>query len=269
MDVRSASPRSASTSCTTRRSGDNLERIVETLRLAASRADVVLVCGGLGPTEDDITRDAIAALAGVPLVFHEELETMLREKFRRWSAIGSMPESNLRQASVPEGARWIVPDRGTAPGLIVELADGVRLYAVPGVPDEMREMVGGTILPELRSMAGGDVIASQVLRVAGLGESAVAERLADLFADAENPTIAYLASMGEVKVRLTAKAPVGRPRRARCWRRSPPRSARASATWCSPSTTSRWRRRCCACSARPAARWRAPSRSRAAAWASG
>lgn len=187
--------------------GDNLERIVETLRLASARADVVLVCGGLGPTEDDITRDAIAAFAGVPLVFHEELETMLREKFRRWSAIGSMPESNLRQASVPEGARWIVPDRGTAPGLIVELADGVRVYAVPGVPDEMREMVGGTILPELRSMAGGDVIASQVLRVAGLGESAVAERLADLFADAENPTIAYLASMGEVKVRLTAKAP--------------------------------------------------------------
>ena len=187
--------------------GDNLERIVETLRLASARADVVLVCGGLGPTEDDITRDAIAAFAGVPLVFHEELETMLREKFRRWSAIGSMPESNLRQASVPEGARWIVPDRGTAPGLIVELADGVRVYAVPGVPDEMREMVGGTILPELRSMVGGDVIASQVLRVAGLGESAVAERLADLFADAENPTIAYLASMGEVKVRLTAKAP--------------------------------------------------------------
>ena len=132
---------------------------------------------------------------------------MLHEKFRRWSAIGTMPESNLRQASVPEGARWIVPDRGTAPGLIVELDGGVRLYAVPGVPDEMREMVGGTIVPELRALAGGDVIASQVLRVAGLGESAVAERLADLFAAAENPTIAYLASMGEVKVRLTAKAP--------------------------------------------------------------
>jgi nicotinamide-nucleotide amidase len=187
--------------------GDNLERIVQTLRLAASRADVVVVCGGLGPTEDDITRDAIAVLAGVPLVFHDELGAMLHEKFRRWSAIGSMPESNLRQASVPEGARWIVPDRGTAPGLIVELDGGVRLYAVPGVPDEMREMIVGTILPELRSLVGGDVIASQVLRVAGLGESAVAERLADLFATAENPTIAYLASMGEVKVRLTAKAP--------------------------------------------------------------
>ena len=186
--------------------GDNQERIVATLRLAASRADVVLVCGGLGPTEDDITRDALAELAGVALVFHDELETMLRAKFRRWSAIGAMPESNLRQASVPEGARWIVPDRGTAPGLVVHLPEGARVYAVPGVPDEMREMLTDPILPELRAMAGGDVIASRVLRVAGLGESAVAERLADLFASAENPTIAYLASMGEVKVRLTAKA---------------------------------------------------------------
>jgi nicotinamide-nucleotide amidase len=185
--------------------GDNLERIVDSLRLAASRADVVLVCGGLGPTEDDITRNAIAVLAGRPLVFHEELETMLREKFTRWSSAGSMPESNLRQASVPEGARWIVPDRGTAPGLIVELADGVTLYAVPGVPDEMREMMTQTIVPELRASAGGAIV-SRVLRVAGLGESAVAERLADLFAASANPSVAYLASMGEVKVRLTAKA---------------------------------------------------------------
>jgi nicotinamide-nucleotide amidase len=186
--------------------GDNLDRIVDALRLAASRADVVLVSGGLGPTEDDITRDAIAAVAGVPLVFHAELETMLREKFRRWSAIGAMPESNLRQAYVPEGARWIVPDRGTAPGLAIRL-DGTRLYAVPGVPDEMQEMIGGTIVPELRELAGGDVIASRVLRCAGMGESAVAERLADLFTSSTNPTIAYLASMGEVKVRITAKAP--------------------------------------------------------------
>jgi competence/damage-inducible protein CinA-like protein len=184
--------------------GDNMERIVETLRLAASRADVVLVCGGLGPTEDDITRDAIAVLADRPLVFHDELETMLRQKFTRWSSGGSMPESNLRQAHVPRGARWIVPDRGTAPGLIVDLPEA-RLYAVPGVPDEMREMVSGTILSELRERAGGAIV-SRVVRVAGLGESAVAERLADLFAASANPSVAYLASMGEVKVRLTAKA---------------------------------------------------------------
>jgi competence/damage-inducible protein CinA-like protein len=185
--------------------GDNLDRIVDTLRLAASRADVVLVSGGLGPTEDDITRDAIAVLSGRPLVFHDELETMLREKFTRWSSAGSMPESNLRQAYVPEGAAWIVPDRGTAPGLIVDLPRDVRLYAVPGVPDEMREMLVGTILPALREHAGGAIV-SRILRVAGLGESAVAERLTDLFAASANPSVAYLASMGEVKIRLTAKA---------------------------------------------------------------
>lgn len=185
--------------------GDNLDRIVDALRLAAGRADVVLVSGGLGPTEDDITRDAIAAFAGVPLVFRPELETMLREKFRRWSAVGVMPESNLRQAYVPEGATWIVPDRGTAPGLALRV-DGTRLYAVPGVPDEMQEMIGGTIVPELRELAGGDVIVSRILRCAGMGESLVAERLADLFTSSTNPTIAYLASMGEVKVRITAKA---------------------------------------------------------------
>ena len=85
--------------------GDNLDRIVEALRLAASRADVVLVCGGLGPTEDDITRDAIAEFAGVPLVFHAELETMLREKFRRWSAIGAdageQPPAGVRARGRP------------------------------------------------------------------------------------------------------------------------------------------------------------------------
>jgi nicotinamide-nucleotide amidase len=186
--------------------GDNLDRIVDALRLAAGRADVVLLSGGLGPTEDDITRDAIATFAGVPLVFHDELETMLREKFRRWSAIGAMPESNLRQAYVPEGATWIMPDRGTAPGLALRLG-GTRLYAVPGVPDEMQEMIGGTIVPELRELAGGDVIVSHILRCAGMGESLVAERLADLFTSSTNPTIAYLASMGEVKVRITSKAP--------------------------------------------------------------
>jgi nicotinamide-nucleotide amidase len=116
-----------------------------------------------------------------------------------------MPESNLRQAYVPQGARWIAPDRGTAPGLALEV-DGTRVYAVPGVPDEMEEMVGGTIVPELVELAGGDVIVSRILRCAGMGESAVAERLADLFTSSTNPTIAYLASMGEVKVRVTAKA---------------------------------------------------------------
>jgi len=184
--------------------GDNLERVVETLRAVAERADVVLVCGGLGPTQDDLTRDAIAVLLDAPLVRHPEIEAMLREKFRGFSH-RPMPESNLRQADVPEGARTITPERGTAPGLVATTSQGAMLYAVPGVPGEMREMMEGTILPEL-SARSGRVIVSRVLRLTGMGESAVAEALDDLFERSSNPTVAFLASMGEVKVRLTAKA---------------------------------------------------------------
>ena len=184
--------------------GDNLERIVETLRSAVARSDAVIVTGGLGPTQDDITRDAVAVLLGVGMVRHPEIEEMLREKFRVFGR-RQMPESNLRQADVPEGARYVVPNRGTAPGLVADL-DGVRLYAVPGVPEEMVEMMEGTVLPELEGLAGSSVVRSRVLHCAGIGESALAERVDDLFAGSTNPTIAFLASSGEVKVRITAKA---------------------------------------------------------------
>jgi nicotinamide-nucleotide amidase len=117
-----------------------------------------------------------------------------------------MPVSNLRQADVPEGASYIAPTRGTAPGLVAQLPGGARLYAVPGVPAEMIEMMQGTILPALASEAGPEVIRSRVLRCTGIGESAVAELVADLFAESSNPTIAFLASTAEVKVRITAKA---------------------------------------------------------------
>lgn len=186
--------------------GDNLDRIVGSIRLATERADVVIVTGGLGPTQDDITRDAFGVVLGAPMVRHPDLEVMLREKFRSFGR-REMPESNLRQADVPEGATAIRPDRGTAPGLSAELPGGVRLYAVPGVPEEMVEMMEGTILPELASSSGAGVVRSRVLRCAGIGESALAERVDDLFSGSTNPTIAFLASSGEVKVRVTAKAP--------------------------------------------------------------
>jgi len=185
--------------------GDNLERIVESLRLAGSRADVVLATGGLGPTQDDVTRDAIAALLGVGMVRRQEIEELLRQKFRAFG-VGAMPVSNLRQADVPEGASYIEPARGTAPGLVTQLPGGGRLYAVPGVPAEMMEMMRGTVLPALAAEAGPEVIRSRVLRCTGIGESAVAELVADLFAGSSNPTIAFLASTAEVKVRITAKA---------------------------------------------------------------
>jgi nicotinamide-nucleotide amidase len=183
--------------------GDNVPRIVESITLALSRADVAILTGGLGPTQDDVTREAIADALGRPLERHPELEGMLREKFEGFGR--EMPESNLRQADVPKGARAILPERGTAPGLAIE--DGPkRLYAVPGVPAEMREMMHGAILPELARLGGPSALVSRVVRSTGIGESKVAELLGDLFEEGENPTVAFLASAGEVKVRLTAAA---------------------------------------------------------------
>lgn len=184
--------------------GDNAERIVATLALALERADVVLVTGGLGPTQDDITREAISQALGAPLEFHPEIEDMLRERYRRlgW---GEMPPSNLRQAYVPHGARWITPTLGSAPGLAIEV-EGARLYAMAGVPAEMVEVMEGTVLPELAAAAGPAVLRSEVVRCVGIGESRVGEIVADLFESSTNPSLAYLASAGEVKLRITAKA---------------------------------------------------------------
>lgn len=182
--------------------GDNLERIADAYRLAMSRADVVISTGGLGPTQDDITRDGLALALGVELVRRPELEELIRAKF---AALGrEMPASNLLQALVPAGARPIVPERGTAPGIVAE-AGGVVVYALPGVPAEMREMMEGTVLPELAARSGATIV-SRVLRCTGIGESRVAEVLDDLFRGRENPTVAFLAAAGEVKVRITAKA---------------------------------------------------------------
>jgi competence/damage-inducible protein CinA-like protein len=184
--------------------GDNLERIVDAFAEASARADAVLVTGGLGPTQDDVTRDALAAFLGVPMVVRSEIEDLLRAKFA--GSARPMSSNNLRQAEVPQGCRYVTPVRGTAPGLVAELPDGVRLYLMPGVPLEMIEMMEGTVLPELASLAGTSAIVSRVVRCTGIGESRVAEVLDDLFRSLTNPTVAYLASSGETKVRLTAKA---------------------------------------------------------------
>ncbi len=184
--------------------GDNVERIADAFRLALSRADVVIATGGLGPTQDDVTREGLASAFGVALERRPELEAFLWQKFRALDR--AMPESNLIQADAPEGARYILPERGTAPGLSVVSAEGRRVYAVPGVPAEMREMLSGTILPELSELGGPSALVSRIIKVTGMAEARVAELLDDLFHTSVNPTVAYLASAGEVKVRLTAKA---------------------------------------------------------------
>ena len=184
--------------------GDNMARIVEALRLAVARSDVVIVTGGLGPTQDDITRDALAQLMDAPMERVPEIEALLRGKFAGFGR-GPMPENNLRQADVPSGARWIKPELGTAPGLIADIGQ-VRVFLVPGVPAEMVEMMDSVILADIVSMTGGGVVRSRTLRCTGIGESKVAELVADLFESSSNPSLAYLASSGEVKVRITAKA---------------------------------------------------------------
>ena len=188
--------------------GDNLARIVGCIRLALERSDAVILCGGLGPTQDDITRDAIAQVMGVPLVRSAELAERIRALF---AARGrEMAANNLRQADVPEGASVIPEMPGTAPGLICPLGDKV-IYAVPGVPHEMRTMMLGTVLPDLQRRAGvRAVIGSRVLRTWGHTESGLAELLGPrmLELDAQgNPTLAFQASGIEgIKVRITAKA---------------------------------------------------------------
>jgi nicotinamide-nucleotide amidase len=189
--------------------GDNQVRIVAALRQALDRSDAVIVCGGLGPTHDDITREAMAEVMGVGLVLDDEVAVRIRELFA--SRRRAMPENNLRQALVPVGATVIPQTRGTAPGLICPVDDRVA-YLVPGVPHEMREMVTRAVLPDLRRRGGVEsVIASRVLRTWGESESGLDERLRPVIDRLEvdgGVTLAFLASGWEgIKVRLTARAP--------------------------------------------------------------
>ena len=188
--------------------GDNQVRMVETIRLALSRADAVITCGGLGPTQDDITREAIAEIMSVPLLRDEAMAEHIRNLFA--SRGRPMAANNLRQADMPEGASAIPQMPGTAPGLICPVGDKV-IYAVPGVPFEMRLMMEGTILPDLRRRAGTTaVIRSRVVRTWGQTESGLAEILAERIAELDrlgSPTLAFQASGIEgIKVRITAKA---------------------------------------------------------------
>ncbi|HZN15200.1 MAG TPA: competence/damage-inducible protein A [Acidimicrobiales bacterium] len=191
--------------------GDNLDRMVLALRTALARSDAVIVCGGLGPTQDDITREAIAEVMTTTLARDDAIAARIREMF---AARGrEMAENNLRQADVPIGARIIEQVRGTAPGLICPVGHKV-IYAVPGVPYEMTEMMERAILPDLRARAGtAATIVSRTLRTWGLAESTLAEVLAPRVEALENagpdaPTIAFLASGIEgIKVRITVKQP--------------------------------------------------------------
>ncbi len=191
--------------------GDNVGRLAGELRRLLVDADAVIICGGLGPTHDDITREAIAEVMGVELDVNDEAAERIGALFA--SRGRPMPSNNLRQAMVPVGARIIVQTRGTAPGLIcpvtVDGADKV-VFAVPGVPHEMKDMVERAVLPELIDRSGeSGVIVSRVLKTWGESESGLNQRLDRIIAELDElgtPTLAFLASgWNGIKVRLTAK----------------------------------------------------------------
>ena len=187
--------------------GDNAERMEDCIRTALERSDAVICCGGLGPTQDDITRDVIAHFMGVEMERDEAIVDKIRTMFE--SRGRSMPDNNRRQADVPIGATTIPQMPGTAPGLVCPIGDKV-IYAVPGVPYEMQEMMIGTILPDLQRRSGQTaVIRSRVLRTWGYSESGLAEALGPRIDELDavgNPTLAFQASgMEGLKVRITAK----------------------------------------------------------------
>ena len=186
--------------------GDNLERIKGTLRTALNRADFVITTGGIGPTLDDLTREAAAEVLGRPLVFQPHLFDQIRDFFTRLGR--TVSENNRKQAYIPEGALPIENPVGTAPGFIAE-ENGKAILAVPGVPHEMRYFMEHSVLPYLRKRLGiQEVIVSRVLKLFGIGESMVDERIKDLIEQGSNPTIGLLAhtQIGEIHIRLTAKA---------------------------------------------------------------
>lgn len=186
--------------------GDNSDRIATAITEALDRADAVILTGGLGPTQDDVTRESLAAVAGVGLHRDPAIETALRERFAGFSR--RFPKMNLRQADVPDGATPLDNPRGTAPGLAIEIG-GKPVFAVPGPPLEMELMLQDHVLPDLAARAGeGRAIVSRTLRTVGVGESAVADRLTHVWdAGDGSVNLAYLAGAGEVRVRLTAAAP--------------------------------------------------------------
>lgn len=183
--------------------GDNQERLTQALRRGWERSDLIVISGGMGPTGDDLTREAIAALLGEEMVVQPGLETELRAFFARRGR--TMPERNMKQATLLPSAEAIPNPIGTAPGWWVE-RDGHVIVAMPGVPVEMKRMWEQEVVPRLARAAGSGIIFSRTVKVLGMGESWVEEELRAL-TESANPTVATYAKEDGIHVRITAKAP--------------------------------------------------------------
>jgi nicotinamide-nucleotide amidase len=185
--------------------GDNRQRLADAFRRGLERSDLIIVSGGLGPTEDDLTREAISDVFGEPLEIQAELEAHLREFFARRRG-RPMPERNVKQATTIRSGRYLPNPIGTAPGWWVERDDGTKIIAaMPGVPHEMRKMWEEQVVPRLARRVGAGAIVSRTLKLVGIGESHVEEAVGELVRST-NPTLATYAKSDGIHLRITAKA---------------------------------------------------------------
>lgn len=183
--------------------GDNSERIADAIRIALSRAQIVITCGGLGPTVDDVTRQGIAAAVGQPLEYHESLYEAIAARFSTYRV--QMTENNRRQAYLPGGAIAVTNPVGTAPAFIVEQNEKC-VISLPGVPREMKFLMREKILPYLREHYEISLIKSRILKVAGIGESSLDTLIGTTLLEQSNPTVGLAAHHGVIDIRITAKA---------------------------------------------------------------
>ncbi|MCR5800400.1 MAG: competence/damage-inducible protein A [Lachnospiraceae bacterium] len=182
--------------------GDNEERICETLKLALSRSDIVIMGGGLGPTQDDLSKEVAAKVCGRKLFLDEKCKKSIEEYFAKKDT--PIPDNNWKQAMIPEGSVILENPNGTAPGVIIEYGEK-RVILLPGPPGELKPMFRDKVIPYLMKMLPGTIV-SKIVKVCGIGESAVEEMIEDLIDAQSNPTIATYAKTGEVHLRVTASA---------------------------------------------------------------
>ncbi len=183
--------------------GDNWGRIEAAMRLAMTRADLIIMTGGLGPTEDDLTRDVLASVVDRPLRLDPQVLAAIEQRFAHRRV--AMPENNQKQAMVPVGSEVLHNPRGTAPGLLIR-DQGRVLVCMPGVPSEMKPMLLEQVIPRVRDTFGiQSRIVSRILKTCGISESTLDQRIGDYFRNMRNPSIGVLAHAGEIHVRLTCK----------------------------------------------------------------
>lgn len=185
--------------------GDNKKRLADVIKTAEERADILILSGGLGPTQDDLTKETVAEVFGRNLLEDQHTRERIQEYFRNRKDFSVIPENNWKQAEIIEGCQVLDNDNGTAPGMIAENDRGVKAILLPGPPNELIPMFEHQVMPYLRKLCPYSIY-SNMVKVCGIGESAVEMQLMDLIEEQDNPTIATYAKTGEVHIRVSAKA---------------------------------------------------------------